>query len=408
MPQSITNKTLDKPKKPFDGFPLFPHATRRWAKKIRGKLCYFGPWDDPQGALQRFLDQKDDLYAGRRPRAKSDGLTLRELCNKYLTAKKHRLVTGEITNRTFQDYHRVCARILDSFGRGRIVIDLTNDDFERLRSQIAGTWGPVGLGNEINRVRMVFKYGYDAGLLDQPVRYGPNFRRPSRKVLRQVRNASGERMFEAPQIRRLLKATRAEGERTSQDRPDLRAMIFLAINCGFGNADVGLLPRSAVNLNAGWVSFPRPKTGIRRRCALWPETAESLELSLAAKRASRDPKNDELVFLTTKGRCWHNDRPSSPLSAEFRKFLQRIDRTDEQEAKREGKAPPKKLHRLGLGFYALRHTFETIAGEAKDQVAVDHIMGHARDDMASVYRERISDGRLAAVTDYVREWLFNG
>jgi len=33
-------------------------------------------------------------------------------------------------------------------------------------------------------------------------------------------------------------------------------------------------------------------------------------------------------------------------------------------------------------------------------------MGHARDDMASVYRERISDERLIAVTDYVRRWLF--
>jgi len=57
-------------------------------------------------------------------------------------------------------------------------------------------------------------------------------------------------------------------------------------------------------------------------------------------------------------------------------------------------------------FYALRHTFETIGGEAKDQVAVDYIMGHARDDMASVYRERISDERLKAITDHVRQWLF--
>ena len=65
-----------------------------------------------------------------------------------------------------------------------------------------------------------------------------------------------------------------------------------------------------------------------------------------------------------------------------------------------------KLHRNGLGFYALRHTFETIGGDSRDQVAVDAIMGHARDDMASAYRERIDDARLVAVTEHVRKWLF--
>lgn len=65
-----------------------------------------------------------------------------------------------------------------------------------------------------------------------------------------------------------------------------------------------------------------------------------------------------------------------------------------------------KLYRPGLGFYALRHTFETVAGESRDQVAVDHIMGHAREYMASIYRERTSDGRLQAVAEHVRKWLF--
>ena len=64
------------------------------------------------------------------------------------------------------------------------------------------------------------------------------------------------------------------------------------------------------------------------------------------------------------------------------------------------------IHRQGLNFYALRHTFRTVADGTKDQPAVDLIMGHVRDDMASAYRERIDDARLIAVTDFVHSWLF--
>ena len=78
-----------KPEKPRPDFPLFPHATGRWAKKIRGKLHYFGPWSDPQAALERYLEQRDYLHAGQTPPTPSEGLTVRELVNRYLTSKKH-------------------------------------------------------------------------------------------------------------------------------------------------------------------------------------------------------------------------------------------------------------------------------------------------------------------------------
>ncbi|MBL8963112.1 MAG: hypothetical protein KF787_08680 [Phycisphaeraceae bacterium] len=58
----------DKPRKPFCDFPLFPHATGRWAKKTRGKFVFFGPWDDPFGALERYTSQRDALHAGLVPR----------------------------------------------------------------------------------------------------------------------------------------------------------------------------------------------------------------------------------------------------------------------------------------------------------------------------------------------------
>src|SRR5262249_61908715 len=90
-----------------------------------------------------------------------------------------------------------CGRAGAAFGLGRLVEDLAADDFEHLRAGLAAGWGPVALGNEVQRVRVLFKYGYDAGLLDRPARYGPAFRRPSRKVLRKARNAKGPRLFEA-------------------------------------------------------------------------------------------------------------------------------------------------------------------------------------------------------------------
>jgi hypothetical protein len=83
----VSNSTaVAKPAKPYLQFPLFPHATRRWAKKIRGKLHDFGPWADPAAAAAEYLDQKDALHAGRTLRPQNGGVAIRGLCNRFLTA----------------------------------------------------------------------------------------------------------------------------------------------------------------------------------------------------------------------------------------------------------------------------------------------------------------------------------
>jgi hypothetical protein len=77
-----------KPAKPYPDYPLYAHGAGVWAKRIRGKLHYFGPWSDPDGALKKYLAQKEALHAGRKPREQPGGATAKDAANAFLNAKK--------------------------------------------------------------------------------------------------------------------------------------------------------------------------------------------------------------------------------------------------------------------------------------------------------------------------------
>jgi len=369
-----------KPAKPYPTFPLTPHPAGYWCKKIRGRLHYFGKIDDPDGALAKYNREKDALHAGRTPRDDSAALTVKALVNLFLHHKQSLVDAGELGRRSWQDYKDVADLLVANLGKHRLVDDIAADDFAALRTKLAKRWGPVRLVNVLQRIRSVFKYGTDNGIITKTPVYGQGFKGPSKKVLRLHRAKQGVKLFTADEVRRMFDAADVQ----------LKAMILLGINCGFGMADCGTLPKSALDLTAGWVDFPRQKTGINRRCPLWPETVEALRAALANRKEPKDEADADLVFVTYQGQSWHKPEGSSPAVYKVGQLLKKLGING----------------RKGIGFYTFRHSFRTIADEARDQPAADFIMGHARDDMASVYRERIGDDRLQAVADHVRAWLF--
>ena len=393
MPHSTANRSQTKPAKPYKDFPLFPHATKRWAKKIKGRTCYFGPWDDPDAALKKYLDQRDDLYAGRDPQtAKLGELTLADAANHFLTSKTMKVDSGELSVRSMRDYHKTCERVIQVFGRTRSVSSLGPNDFQRLRSELVkgkrkNNHSLLTLSGDITRVRMLFKYAVDSDLIDKPVRYGQSFDKPTRKALRVAKAKTGPQMFQAAEVHQLLEAT----------NPIMRAMILTAINAGFGQTDISSLPLSAVDLDNAWLDFPRPKTGTDRRCKLWPETVEAIRRAIPLRPRTIAVADEDCVFLTTRANRWvrtsniddpRNANNIDSLAVMFRLLREAVGINNKRT------------------FYDLRRTFATVASDSLDQVAVDFIMGHIDPSMSATYRQRISDERLIAVTDTVHNWLF--
>ena len=370
--------------KPRPDFPLYRHKTGQWAKRVHGKVHYFGT--DPNAAVEKWAKQKDDLLAGRVPED-GDGLAIGKACNLFLDSKQRKVDSGEMAQRTWNDYDVIVKRVLKVFGPGRQVAGLRPSDFETLRADFAKTHGPVALHSDITRARVVFRYVFRKAAIDPRAAWDDKFDRPSKAVLRKHRQGREKKMFPADEIRQILDKAGVQ----------LRAMVYLGINCGMGNNDCARLPMKALDLEGGWLEFGRPKTGIHRRCPLWPETVKALRAALAARPTPKEGLEDR-VFLTHHGASWEaivksgKGGTGGPLSGEFAKVLDALG-----------------IRRKGVNFYALRHTFQTIGQKSRDKDAVKAIMGHAEsaNDMSEVYNEEAPDDvRLRAVTDYVHAWLF--
>ena len=245
-----------KPDKPYPEFPLFPHASGRWAKKIRGTTHFFGPWRDPHQALTRYLAGKDDLESGRpmpvsvRP---GDTLTVKKMVAAYLEAKKLSVECGDMTRRTLYEYKTYGTRMIRLFGANTPVERLGPRDFQRLRADLQKTHKSLfTIQADIPKIKVYFSWAERQGYINRVPRYGDAMARPSRAALERERSQQPAHVYTAEQLRKALVVA----------SPTMKAMVLLGVNCGFGNTDCASLTEDKMDLEGGWVTLPRRKTGI--------------------------------------------------------------------------------------------------------------------------------------------------
>ena len=211
-------------------------------------------------------------------------------------------------------------------------------------------------------------------------RFGPDFSVATNRAKRVERASRGKKLFSASGILRLIEAA----------DPEWKDLVLLAINGGLGNSDVS---RFRIDQMEGeWLDSARGKTGIDRRIPLWPETHKAVAEYLKV-RPNPKAGNHSLAFLSG------HRGPMIAISEEG----VRGDLVSTGFKRLTTKAG---IYQKGMGFYWLRHTFQTVADASRDPVAVAAIMGHVDSSMAGQYRESIDDARLSLVSEFVRGWLF--
>lgn len=380
-----------KPRQDSPPKPAWPHRNivvmtprgSQWTKRRRegGKpkdYC-FGPIDNPDLALARWLAVRDDWEAGRpvyptgslEP-ARVIGITVAEGLNRYLTWSLSELELGHCAQSTHLERVTTCGLIADALGRERVVDALTPEDFRRIQHTASG-YQPIQRRKIIGLTKTAFNWLWDEGLLTQPLRFGRGFVGATDRQKRLREAEWGDRTVEAPDIQKLLEFA----------SPEMRAHLLLGINAGFGQTDCSIFKLS--DLKGRWISGVRQKTGARRLALLWPETVEAIHAT-----AKKGP------------RAW--SKPSGPPLLEERMGTSgkrvRLDLISDRMRKLT------KRTGVSASYYDLRRTFKTIGSEAADsELATEVIMGHTVDVM---YLQRFDVHRIAAVSQHVRSWLVAG
>jgi integrase len=329
---SILEVSIMPRSRPASNPTSYHKHTKQYYVTRGGQRIYLG--SDKDQALKKY----HQLGLGIEPVQKEPtcpvGITVKDLANRFLLAQQ---ANWRNPQTTLISYRNWLGRFIKDHPRLKAA-DFTVEKFAIWKLSLKErNYSPESINHYLGAVRAMFTFAEETGIIQQ----APKLKRVKNET--RPRAGSTEKpLYTLEDLNRLLEKA----------KPQLKAMLTLALNCGFGPKDIRDLTWD--HINGERVTLPRSKTGICQTYLLWSEARALLDeiqqrrAEVVAKMARGGVQccDNGHVFVTRFWRPWSKDA----VAKQFRKLC-------------------KKAEVPCYGFYRLRHCAST----AMSLVATPHV-----------------------------------
>lgn len=280
-----------------------------------------------------------------------DAVTVRQLASAYI-----QFCDREVEAENMSPRHRLnLVNAANRFGRfvggDTPLATLGAAHFAAYRLSL-GKQSPMSMASIIARVTSMFRWGSANGVLERPIVFGSDWRRPNKRSMRDQR-MSASKSFSADEVRALWREADTLW----------RCWIALGVCAGFLASDLVAMPRDVIDGDV--IDYRRKKSGKMRRIVPLGPIAEVL--GKYRRPAPADDRYDELVFLREDGQPFNRAGYQSETTGLFRELQERAG-----------------VYRKGRSFSGLRTTcFNALVTDQSDIVR-GVIFGRKPTSMAAV------------------------
>jgi integrase len=376
-------------------FPLTV-TPRGYVKRIGGKARWICGRLPPEQALTIYHNKaaaaSSGVTATIAPMRRGDFADLRYILNQWLTDRNADCVRGELGVGSFQQYKMSATRIIEVAGLWH-TDHITPDHTRSLYDQLSRKYSLDFAKRAIGHLSAACRHAEDHGWCGH-VRLGANV---VSKLTGREQPQMRWRLYTPDELRTIFDALdrriRTADGRSAPSLVQLRAMIYLALNGGYGAMELAQLPKAVIDLPGGRIDYRRGKTGEQHIVPLWAETVAAI------KPVLKQRPDDELLFRTREGNPWCYRKPvivdgfvvrSIPNDNVNQRFCELVE--------------PLGLKFDKSGFYKLKHLHSTTADRAGDPHATFALAGHALPGSKSHY-VAVGEDRLRKVAEFVRHEL---